>query len=206
MGCTRLPYRSAALNVGVGAARRRLPTFPRWDITSTPFRRLPFCAVAANPPSELILTPLTGKGFPVSAYLVQTHLLVVALDPFTNEAAWLLNTAVRVLETFEQADCRVAFLMTGADADESRQFLGPHAREILTFPDATRSITKAFGLERVPAIFHIGSDGKVVNAAEGWNPDTWQVVTDELARMMRWTGPVLPNAKDPGPFAGTPAL
>ena len=161
--------------------------------------------MAANPPTELILTPLTGKGFPLSAYLVQTHLLLVALDPFTNEAAWLLKTSVRVLQTFEQADCRVAFLMTGADADESRQFLGPYAREILTFPDSNRAITKAFGLARVPAIIHIGSDGKVVNAAEDWQPGSWQVVTDELARMMHWTGPVLPDPRDPGSFEGTPA-
>ena len=175
------------------------------DITWSPVRRLLSSAVAANPPSELILTPLTGKGFPLTAYLVQSHLLLVALDPFTNESAWLLNTAVRVLQTFEQADCSVAFLMTGADADESRQFLGPHAREFLTFPDANRAITRAFGLERVPALIHVGSDGKLVNAAEDWNPDAWQVVTDELARMMRWTGPVLPNPKDPGAFVGTAA-
>ena len=161
--------------------------------------------MAANPPTDLILTPLTGKGFPLSANLVQTHLLLVALDPFTNEAAWLLKTSARVLHTFEQADCRVAFLMTGADADEAKQFLGPYAREILTFPDPKRAITKAFGLDRVPAIIHVGSDGLVVNAAEDWNPDSWQVVTDELARMMHWTGPVLPDPRDPGSFVGTPA-
>ncbi len=175
------------------------------DITLRALRRVPSCAVAANPPNELILTPLTGKGFPITAYLVQTHLLIVALDPFTNEASWLLKTAVRVLETFEQADCRVAFLMTGATADESREFLGPFSKSILTFPDADRSITKAFGLSRVPAIIHIGSDAKVVNSAEDWNPDSWQVVTDELARMMAWTGPVLPDPRDPGSFVGTAA-
>ena len=160
--------------------------------------------MAANPPTDLLLTPLTGKGFPLTGYLVQTHLLLVALDPFTNEAAWLLKTSARVLETFDQADCRVAFLMTGADADESRQFLGPYTRDFLTFPDPTRSITKAFGLERVPAIVHVGSDATVVNAAEDWDPVAWQVVTDELAQMMRWTGPVLPDPRDPGSFAGSP--
>ena len=52
---------------------------------------------------------------------------------------------------------------------------------------------------------HVGSDGAVVNAAEDWNPDSWQVVTDELARMMSWTGPILPDPRDPGPFVGTKA-
>lgn len=161
--------------------------------------------MATNPPADLVLTPLTGKGFPLEAWLVQYQLLFVALDPFTNEASWILRTAARVLETFDQADCRVAFVMSGADADEAAQFLGPIGRRVLVFPDPQRTITKAFGLERVPAIVHVGSDGAVVNAAEGWDPVSWQAVTDELARVMRWTGPVLPDPRDPGAFDGTPA-
>jgi hypothetical protein len=162
--------------------------------------------VASNPPADLTLTPLTGKGYPLSAWLVQYQLLLVGLDPFTNESAWLLKTAARILETFDQADCRVGFVMAGADADESRQFLGPYAERILTFPDTDRSIVKAFGLEQLPAVIHVGSDGTVINSAEGWDPDRWQAVTDELARIMSWSGPVLPGPKDPSPFAGSPAL
>jgi hypothetical protein len=168
--------------------------------------RLPFSAVASNPSSELLLTPLTGKGFPLRGWLVQYHLLLVAIDPFTNEGAWILPTAVRVLQTFEQADCRVGFVMVGADADESRQFLGPHARNILAFPDRDRAIVKSLGFATVPAIVHVDMDAKVVSAAEGWNPITWQDVTDTLAQQMRWTGPVLPDPKDPGSFPGTSAL
>jgi hypothetical protein len=161
--------------------------------------------VASNPPADLQLQPLTGKGFPISAWLVQYQLLLVALDPFTNESAWAFPTAKRVLSSFEQADCRVGLILAGADADEARQFLGPNAQEFLCFPDPQRTIVKAFGLERVPAIIHVASDGSVVNAAEDWNPDAWQVVTDECARMMRWTGPVLPDPRDPGAFVGTKA-
>ena len=36
----------------------------------------------------------------------------VALDPYTDESAWMLETAGRILKTFEQADVRVAFLVT----------------------------------------------------------------------------------------------
>ena len=161
--------------------------------------------MASNPPAELLLQPLTGKGFPVSAWLVQYQLLFVMLDPFTNESAWAFPTAVRVLQNFAQADCRVGVVLAGADADESKQFLGPHAKEFLCFPDPQRAIVKAFGLERLPALVPVGSDGSVVNAAEDWNPDAWQVVTDELARMMRWTGPVLPDPRYPGSFVGTKA-
>ena len=165
-----------------------------------------FAAVASNPPSDLTLTPLRGKGIPLSGWLVQYDLLLVGIDPFTNESAWLLKTAARILETFDQADCRVGFVMAGADADESREFLGPHAESILTFPDPDRSIIKAFGLESLPAIVHVGADGTVINSAEGWDPNRWQVVTDELARIMSWSGPVLPGPKDPNAFAGSPAM
>jgi hypothetical protein len=162
-------------------------------------------AVATNPPADLQLTPLTGKGFPLSGWLVQYQLLLVALDPFTNESAWLLRTSARVLETFEQADCRVGFVLAGADIDETRQFLGPLARRVLAFPDPQRTITKAFGFERIPAIVHVDSSGAVVNSCEDWDPAGWQTLTDELARMMSWTGPVLPFPGDPGPFIGTAA-
>ena len=75
--------------------------------------------MASNPSADLVLSPLTGKGFPLSAWLVQYQLLLVILDPFTTESSWVLPAAVRVLEQFEQADCRVAFVLAGADADET---------------------------------------------------------------------------------------
>lgn len=162
-------------------------------------------AVATNPPADLQLTPLTGKGFPLSAWLVQYQLLLVTLDPFTNESSWLLRTSARVLETFEQADCRVGFVLAGADADETRQFLGPLAGRVLAFADPKRTITRAFGFERIPAIVHVDASGAVVNSCEDWDPEGWQLVTDELAVMMSWKGPVLPYPGDPGPFLGTAA-
>jgi hypothetical protein len=153
-----------------------------------------------------MLTALTGKGYKLSAYLVQYQLLVVVIDPFTNEGAWILKTAARVLETFDQADCRVGFVVAGGDADDAREFLGPYATRILTFPDPNRTIVKAFGLERTPALVHIGNDGEVVNAAQGWKYDEWQAVTDVVASMNHWTGPILPAPSDPGSFDGAPAL
>lgn len=161
--------------------------------------------VVANPPADLMLTALSGKGYRLSAYLVQYQLLAVVLDPFTNEAAWILKTAARILENFDQADCRVSFVMAGADADQSKEFLGPFATRILTFPDPDRTIVKAFALETLPALVHVGDDGTVVNAAQGWNASEWQAVTDVVASMNHWTGPVLPAAGDPGSFPGTPA-
>ena len=163
--------------------------------------------MASNPPADLALAPLTGKSYPLRAWLVQYDLLLAVLDPFTDESAWILPTAMRVLETFEQSDCRVGLVLAGATADEARTFLGPIAQRVLAFPDADHAIVKAFALERLPALVHVaGTTGSVVNACEGWDPNGWQAVTDELARVMSWSGPVLPGPKDPSPFAGTPAL
>ena len=160
--------------------------------------------MAANPPLDLVLTPLNGEGRTVQQWLTTFHLVLVALDPFTNESAWVLETAARVLTNYEEADCRVAWVVA-ATPDECRQFLGPWAQEILTFADPDRDAVKALGLERLPALVHLGLDGTVINSAEGWDAYAWRAVTDELSRIMRWNRPVLPAMTDPAPFAGTPA-
>ncbi|HET9442914.1 MAG TPA: hypothetical protein VFO65_06295, partial [Acidimicrobiales bacterium] len=104
-----------------------------------------------------------------------------------------------------QADCRVALLLP-ADADDCRKFLGPLAREVLTFADPDRTAVKGFGFERLPAVVHLAMDGTVVNAAEGWHPAEWKKVVGGLAKLMRWTAPVMPAPSDPGPFEGSAAL
>ena len=162
--------------------------------------------MASNPPPDLTLTPINGKSRTVRELLTTFHLVFVALDPFTNESAWVLPTAARILTNFNEADCRVAWLMAGATPQECRQFLGPYASSILTFADPDRTTVKGFGLERLPALVHLGINGEIVGAAEGWNPPEWRAITDRLAKMMSWLAPVIPLAKDPGPFPGTAAL
>ena len=162
--------------------------------------------MASNPPPDLTLTPLNGPRRTVAQLLTTFHLCFVALDPFTNESAWILPTAARILQVFEQADVRVAWLMAGATPDEARQFLGPWAAEILTFTDPDRAAVKAFRLERLPAIVHLGMDGTIENSAEGWHPLEWREVTEHLADITSWLPPNYPLPKDPGPFEGTPAL
>jgi hypothetical protein len=161
--------------------------------------------VARDPSPDLALTPLRGRPRTIGQLLTTFHLLFVALDPFTHESAWLLETAARILQVFEQADCRVAWLVT-ATAEECRMFLGPWAEEIQTFADPDRVAIKEFGLERLPALVHIGMQGRIEGVAEGWHPLEWRAVTDRVARVLSWQGPVIPGPKDPGPFEGTPAL
>ena len=138
--------------------------------------------------------------------LTTFHLLLIVLDPYTNESSWILPTAARVIQTFEQADVRVAFLIAADTEADARQFLGPLVDEIQTFVDPKREAVKSLGLERLPAIVHLDLSCAVVNAAEGWHPAEWRRVCDHLAKLMSWSSPAIPTPKDPGPFEGSPAL
>lgn len=161
--------------------------------------------MAKDPSADLELTPVGGKRRGLHQWLTNFHLLVIALDPYTNESAWILPTAARIVQTFEQSDARVALLVAADDRD-CRRFLGPMADEVLTFADPDRTAVKEFGFERLPALVHLAMDGTVVNSAEGWQPLQWRHVTDHLSRMLRWSAPMIPTVKDPGPFEGSPAL
>lgn len=161
--------------------------------------------MAANPPSDLVLTPIDGHPKTVREWLTTFHLALIVLDPYTYESAWILDTAGRVIKAFEQSDARMAFLITCTPA-EARQFLGPWAIDVLTFADPDRVAVKALGLEQLPAFVHLAMDGTVYNAAEGWQPLDWRKTADDLAKVTAWKAPAIPIPSDPGPYAGTPAL
>ncbi len=133
------------------------------------------------------------------------HLAVVVIDPYTYESSWILDTATRVLRTYAGADCRVAFLSTADEAD-TRTFLGPLIDEFLAFFDPERLAVKSFGLEHLPAFVHINQRGALDAKAEGWQPDEWRAVAENLTRQMSWGRPSIPAAGDPLPFEGSPAL
>ena len=160
--------------------------------------------MATDPPQDLVLAPLKGDEHTVREWLTTFHLAFVALDPYSHQSAWLLDTAMRVLTTFDQADVRVAVVVT-APVGDALEFLGPYANDVLVFLDPDRKVVNAFGLERLPAIVHLGMDGTVVNAAEGWDPKEWRTVVNHLAKVTSWLAPVLPGPRDPGPFEGAPA-
>ncbi|CAN5203179.1 hypothetical protein BH18ACT4_BH18ACT4_04050 [soil metagenome] len=161
--------------------------------------------MATDPPVDTELQPLDAEARSVDEWLTTFHLVVVVLDPFTYESAWLLDTAGRILENFSGADCRVGWLVTGND-DEARQFLGPWATRLLTFVDPDRELVKATGLERLPALVHLNLGGRLAGAAEGWHPEEWRPILANLARIMSWSKPVVPAPGDPAAFEGSPAL
>jgi hypothetical protein len=135
--------------------------------------------------------------------LTTFHLAFVAFDPYEPPSSWLLPTAARILKTFEQADVRVAMLVT-APVDDAQLWLGPYAKEFRVFVDPDRTVVNGFGLLHLPAFVHVAMDGSVMGSAEGWHPDEWEKVTEQLAHVTRWTPPVVPFAGDPAPFDGSP--
>lgn len=142
---------------------------------------------------------------PLSEWTTTFQLFVAVLDPYTQQSAWIVPTAARLLREYAEADCRVGFLMT-CDADDARQFLGPLAEEFMVFVDPDRATAKALGLATLPALVHIDQSPMVVGAAEGWDTQGWRAVAMELSKVLDWTPPGLPNANDPGAFAGTPVV
>jgi len=159
---------------------------------------------ATTAPADTKIGAIGGTPISLSEWVTTFHLVVVVIDPYTDESAWILPTASRILETFSGADCRVAWLVT-ADETDAKRFLGPRADALLTLLDPDRALVKALALEHLPALVHIRQDLSVAGAAEGWNPAEWQAVTDQLGDVMSWSKPRLPAAGDPTSFVGSPS-
>ena len=153
-------------------------------------------------PADLTITALGGEPRTLREWVTTFHLAVVAIDPYTDQSAWILETAARILDDFVEADCRVGWLVA-SEADDARTFLGPWADRFLTLIDPDRSVIKGLGIERLPALVHVRQDLAVVGVAEGWHPAEWQAITDNLGRIMSWSHPVIPLAGDPSPFEGS---
>lgn len=160
--------------------------------------------MATDPPADLRLAPINGEAGTIAEWLTTFQLAGVVLDPFTNESAWIIDTAGRILLHFREADCRVAFIVTGT-RDEARQFLGPWADKVLTFADPDRAVVRGLGLNELPAFVQVRHDLHVPAAAEGWDPDEWRAVAESLAKNMSWSTPLVPAYGDPSPYAGSAA-
>jgi hypothetical protein len=127
------------------------------------------------------------------------------LDPFTYESSWILETAGRVLETFQGASVRTCLLVTGT-IEEAKQFCGPWTDRLLVFADPDRDFVRAAGLEALPALFHLRQNRQFGGIAQGWQPEEWRAVTHLVAVERRWSKPVIPSPGDPVAYPGSPAL
>lgn len=161
--------------------------------------------MAIDIPADTPLHALGGETAPIESWTTTFHLALMVLDPFTLESSWIIETGVRVLRNFSEADCRTAFLVTCSES-EARQFLGPLVDEFLVFTDPDRLAVKGMDLALLPAFVHVNIDHAIDAKAEGWHPEEWRNVAEELAASMSWRRPEIPMPDDPVPFDGTPAL
>lgn len=152
---------------------------------------------------DLELTPLEGESRTLGDFMTTFPLVPVVLDPYTNESAWILDTAHRVLSHFRGAGCRPCWIVTCA-LDDAKEYLGPYADEFLSFADPSRSAVRALGVEQAPALLLVRQDGEVTAKAEGWNSDDWREVTEAIAELSHWSRPAMPAPGDPGTYSGTP--
>ena len=156
--------------------------------------------MAKDPDPTLALTTLRGTTRSLDDWTTTFHLLLVAL-PGRTEATGYAALGERVLHVFQGADCRTAFLVTGAD-HAARRVLGAVADRFLVFLDPERQAVQSLGLTRLPALVHLRQDTTLAGAAEGWDPAAWNSLVISLAEEMAWSRPTLPAAGDPRPFAG----
>jgi len=165
--------------------------------------RSSYMNIQTSPDTQL--QPLNGEARPLEQWLTTFHLATIVLDPFTNESAWILPTAVRILRQFAGASVRTNFVIT-ATQDEAREFLGPHAEEFLVFCDPARAFVKQLGATELPAFVYIQIDGSIPVSAQGWNAKAWSSVAAHIANAVSWSKPSIPVAGDPATFKGSPAL
>jgi hypothetical protein len=93
-----------------------------------------------------------------------------------------------------------------SSADEAREFLGPWAKELLTFVDPDREVVKALSLATLPAFVVINMANKVEAVAEGWDPPAWRKAVAQLATILDWSKPSIPGPGAPRPYPGSSAL
>jgi hypothetical protein len=155
-----------------------------------------------NPDPALKLTTTNGVTRTLDDWSTIFQLSLVIL-PGRPEAGVFLPIAQRIFETFGDADCTTAFVVTGTEAVAER-VLGAVGAKTVAFIDPDLELVTSLGLERLPALVHLRQDTAVVAAAEGWSSDTWQQVVRQMAKSMAWTTPTVARPGDPPAFAGWP--
>ena len=152
---------------------------------------------------DVELAPLGAEPRPLREWLTTFPLAPVILDPYTNESAWILHTARRILVTYAGAGCRGCWVVA-CGPDDARRFLGPYAQELLTFADPERQVPVALGLSALPAFTLVQQDGSLTAAAQGWNPAEWRTVADAISDLTERRRPVIGDGQDPPAYPGTP--
>ena len=160
--------------------------------------------MATAPSVDVELVSVRGEARPFGNWLTTFPLVLAVVDPYTHESSWILKTVQRIFDNYADGDCRVAFLAT-ADAAGTEQFLGSLADDFLAFVDPDRVVVKSLGLEVLPALVVVRQDGSLLGAAEGWVPEEWRALCEDITQLTSWSRPAIPTPGDPNAYPGTPA-
>ena len=162
--------------------------------------------MATDPSPEIELADLSGYEATLDVRLTMFNMLSAVIDPYTHQSGWIIPTAARLFEHYQEADIRCGFIVA-ADAEGARAYMGKYADEYQILLDPDRALIGSMELEELPALVHIRQDASLAASAEGWNPEDWDVVLESVGAAMHWhTQPQLPAPGDPGAFRGTAAL
>ena len=159
--------------------------------------------MAKNPDPTLKLTTSKGITRSLDDWCTMFHLVLVVLPDRPEAAAWI-PVAQRIFKTFADADCHVAYVVTGPEAI-ARRILGDEEEQVLTFVDPDFELVKSLGLVRLPAFVHLRQDTSVGNVAEGWAPGAWQRVARAVGTAMAWSVPEVTGPGDPPSTPGWPS-
>ena len=158
--------------------------------------------MAKNPDPTLKLTTSKGVVRTLDDWTTMFHLCLIVL-PSRPEARAFVPIAQRIFATFGDADCTVAFVVTGPESVAER-LLGPTEQQDVTFLDPDLELVQSLGLERLPAFVHLRQDTSVVAATEGWDAKEWQGVAKAVGKATAWTVPEVGAPGDPRTFGGWP--
>jgi hypothetical protein len=158
--------------------------------------------MAKNPDPLLKITTSTGITRTVDDWSTMFHLCLVILPARPEASAWV-PVGQRIFNTFGDADCHTAFVVTGPDLVAER-VIGPDEKSAMVFIDPDKELVHSLGLERLPAFVHLRQDTTLVAAAEGWNAREWQRVAREVGKALAWTVPEVSGPNDPPSFEGWP--
>jgi len=158
--------------------------------------------VAKSPDPNTKLTSSKGVTRTLDDWATIFQLCLVVLPP-RPEAGMFVPIARRIFHVLGDADCRTVYCVVG-DEFIARGVLGDAEREALVLTDPDGSFVGSLGLTHLPALVHLRQDTTLVDAAEGWDPVTWQRVADGVAAAMHWSRPTVAGAGDPPTTPGWP--
>jgi hypothetical protein len=155
-----------------------------------------------NPDPSIKLTSSKGQTRTLDDWSTMFHLCLVILPP-RPEAARYIPIAERIFKVFGDADCRTAFVVTGNEFI-ARGVLGDAEDRYMVFCDPDAEFVTSLGLTHLPAFVHLRQDTTLLDAAEGWDPHTWQRVAKAVGKELKWSYPEVFGHGDPAANPGWP--